>query len=208
MVKGYLLIKLVPGLESSALSQICATPGVLEVNLIFGHWDAIAIAIAEANTHEILGPTTQTITNIACQPGQLNMVPNLCCISIDRRIVPGDSLEKTKTEFRAVIDELKAKDPEFDADVEVGKLTLPTHVSPQEPVVSVLQRAAQYVMGKSPRLSKYTFATDATYLGPIAKIPTVGFGTGDEANAHSVNDHVKIDDLVVASKVYALSVKL
>ena len=47
MVKGYLLIKLVPGLESSALSQIRATPGVLEVNLVFGQWDAIAIAEAK-----------------------------------------------------------------------------------------------------------------------------------------------------------------
>jgi len=47
MVKGYLLIKLVPGLESSALSQIRAIPGVLDVNLVFGHWDAIAIAEAK-----------------------------------------------------------------------------------------------------------------------------------------------------------------
>ena len=47
MVKGYLLIKLVPGLESSALSQIRVTPGVLEVNLVFGQWDAIAIAEAK-----------------------------------------------------------------------------------------------------------------------------------------------------------------
>jgi len=47
MVKGYLLIKLVPGLESDALSQIRATPGVLEVNLVFGQWDAIAIAEAK-----------------------------------------------------------------------------------------------------------------------------------------------------------------
>jgi len=47
MVKGYLLIKLVPGLESSALSQIRATTGVLEVNLVFGQWDAIAIAEAK-----------------------------------------------------------------------------------------------------------------------------------------------------------------
>ena len=47
MVKGYLLIKLVPGLESSALSQIQATPGVLEVNLVFGGWDAIAVAEAK-----------------------------------------------------------------------------------------------------------------------------------------------------------------
>lgn len=47
MVKGYLLIKLVPGLESSAISQIRATPGVTEVNLVFGQWDAIAITEAK-----------------------------------------------------------------------------------------------------------------------------------------------------------------
>lgn len=44
MVKGYLLIKLVPGLESSALSQIRVIPGIADVNLVFGQWDAIAIA--------------------------------------------------------------------------------------------------------------------------------------------------------------------
>ena len=48
MVKGYLLIKLVPGLESSALSQIRMTPGVSEVNLVFGQWDAVAIAEAKS----------------------------------------------------------------------------------------------------------------------------------------------------------------
>jgi len=47
MVKGYILIKLVPGLESSAVSQIRATSGVLDVNLVFGQWDAIAIAEAK-----------------------------------------------------------------------------------------------------------------------------------------------------------------
>ena len=44
MVKGYLLIKLVPGLESDALSQIRAIPGISDVNLVFGQWDAVAIA--------------------------------------------------------------------------------------------------------------------------------------------------------------------
>jgi len=47
MVKGYILIKLVPGLESDALSQIRAIPGVQDVNLVFGQWDAIAIAEAK-----------------------------------------------------------------------------------------------------------------------------------------------------------------
>ena len=47
MVKGYILIKLVPGFESDALSQVRATPGVLDVNLVFGQWDAIAVAEAK-----------------------------------------------------------------------------------------------------------------------------------------------------------------
>jgi DNA-binding Lrp family transcriptional regulator len=48
MVKGYILLKLVPGLESSALSQVRATPGVTEVNIVFGQWDAIATAEAKS----------------------------------------------------------------------------------------------------------------------------------------------------------------
>ena len=36
-----------PGFESSALSRVRATPGVLEVSLVFGHWDAIAVAEAK-----------------------------------------------------------------------------------------------------------------------------------------------------------------
>lgn len=47
MVKGYLLIKLVPGLEANALSQIRNIRGIQEVNLVFGHWDAIAVAEAK-----------------------------------------------------------------------------------------------------------------------------------------------------------------
>ena len=46
-MKGFILIKLIPGLESDALSQIRAIPGVADVNHVFGQWDAIAIAEAK-----------------------------------------------------------------------------------------------------------------------------------------------------------------
>ena len=48
MIKGYLLLKLVPGFESDALSHIRAVPGVSEVNLVFGQWDAIATTEAKS----------------------------------------------------------------------------------------------------------------------------------------------------------------
>ncbi|UCC17735.1 MAG: Lrp/AsnC ligand binding domain-containing protein [Dehalococcoidales bacterium] len=41
------MIKLVPGLEAEALSQIRATQGVVDVTLVFGQWDAIAVAEAK-----------------------------------------------------------------------------------------------------------------------------------------------------------------
>ncbi|MFC2048475.1 Lrp/AsnC ligand binding domain-containing protein [Chloroflexota bacterium] len=47
MVKGYILIKLVPGLEADTLSQIRAISGIQDVNLVFGQWDAIAVAEAK-----------------------------------------------------------------------------------------------------------------------------------------------------------------
>lgn len=36
MVKGYVLIRLLPGLESDALQQIRAIPGVRDIILVFG----------------------------------------------------------------------------------------------------------------------------------------------------------------------------
>lgn len=48
MTKGFLLIKLVPGLEADALTQIRATPGITDVTLVFGQWDAIAVAEAKS----------------------------------------------------------------------------------------------------------------------------------------------------------------
>ena len=52
MIKGYILIKLIPGFEAEALSHIRSIPGVSEVNLVFGRWDSIAIAEAK-NLYEL-----------------------------------------------------------------------------------------------------------------------------------------------------------
>lgn len=41
MLKGYVLVRLVPGFESAAISQISVIPGVKDIILVFGRWDAI-----------------------------------------------------------------------------------------------------------------------------------------------------------------------
>jgi DNA-binding Lrp family transcriptional regulator len=41
MVKGFVLLRLVPGLEKEALSSLRVLKGVVEVDLVFGHWDVV-----------------------------------------------------------------------------------------------------------------------------------------------------------------------
>jgi acetylornithine deacetylase/succinyl-diaminopimelate desuccinylase-like protein len=120
--------------------------------------------------------------------------------------VPGESVQSKEKEFIKMFDRLKTKDPELNAEVKTRMRGLPTFMSNKEPVVKMLQGCVETVMGKRPQLSSYRFGTDASYLGAVAKIPTVGFGPGDERNAHSPNEFVEIDDLINASKVYALFV--
>ncbi|MBF8278852.1 MAG: transcriptional regulator, AsnC family [candidate division NC10 bacterium] len=41
MINAYILVRLIPGLESSAMSQMRVIPGVKDVITVFGRWDAI-----------------------------------------------------------------------------------------------------------------------------------------------------------------------
>ena len=41
MIKAYILVSLVPGLETNTLSQISVLPGVQETDLVFGRWDVV-----------------------------------------------------------------------------------------------------------------------------------------------------------------------
>jgi DNA-binding Lrp family transcriptional regulator len=50
MIKGFILLRLVPGLEADALSHIRAVPGVSDLTLVFGGWDAIVQAEAKTLT--------------------------------------------------------------------------------------------------------------------------------------------------------------
>jgi DNA-binding Lrp family transcriptional regulator len=48
MIQGYVLIRLLPGLEEEALRQIRAVPGVEDIILVFGSWDAVVQAQAKS----------------------------------------------------------------------------------------------------------------------------------------------------------------
>lgn len=41
MTRAHVLVRLVPGLDASAMEQIRVIPGVADIIMVFGRWDAI-----------------------------------------------------------------------------------------------------------------------------------------------------------------------
>ena len=60
------------------------------------------------------------------------------------------------------------------------------------------------LFGKAPIVDKWTFSTNCVATTGRHKIPAIGFGPGDEAQAHAPNEITRVEDLVICSKFYAL----
>jgi acetylornithine deacetylase/succinyl-diaminopimelate desuccinylase-like protein len=70
------------------------------------------------------------------------------------------------------------------------------------PVV-VAARQALAAAGIDPLLSHYSFCTNGSESAGRRGIPTIGFGPGDEAQAHTIDEAVEISQLHAAADGYA-----
>jgi acetylornithine deacetylase len=109
--------------------------------------------------------------------------PARCRISLERRTIPGETPASVQTELEALIEEIHARDPAFQAIVEPGLNRGPFEVPESEPIVATLDAAATRVLGSRPTRRGEPFWTDCAILKE-AGIPCVMFGA-DGAGAHA-----------------------
>jgi len=168
-------------------------------------------------THPKLGFSSITVTNILARPGALSIVPDECEISIDRRYVPGENLDSILAEFKALFAEIKKKDPQFDAQIQVRtfhekswtgyeKDCLKFHevwvVEEDNPFVQKTLKALKEV-GQAPEIDYWKFGTDGSMFAGEMGIPCIGYQGGDEKQAHRYDEHITIDELVQTADGYA-----
>lgn len=67
-----------------------------------------------------------------------------------------------------------------------------------------LREAIRIVTGREPRPKILLGATDAVPVKRRLGVPCLGFGAGVEELAHAPNEHVSIESLLVAAKVYSI----
>lgn len=154
-------------------------------------------------SHPFLGDATFAVLDIRAEPGaRTAVVPDLCEIILDRRYFPDEDRETLEGELRNLLRLARETNPELDATVELHKDSRPMLCDPDVEIVQILQRARKAVLGEPSKLGAWKFGIDV-FVVEDRGIPCVGLGPGNEIFAHTPQDHVRIEDLVVASEIYA-----
>jgi succinyl-diaminopimelate desuccinylase len=136
-----------------------------------------------------------------------NVVPDRVVMRLDRRIIPEESAKAAEDEVREVIETAMAAHPRARCSVHRILLALPLTPMPgTERLIEPLARHASRIMGIAVKPHGVPLYTDARHYA-AAGIPTVLYGAGPrsigEANAHSTDEHLKLDDLAKATEVVA-----
>jgi succinyl-diaminopimelate desuccinylase len=138
-----------------------------------------------------------------------NVVPADCEFSIDRRLIPGETLESVVAEIRATLDRVVEDDGRFRYKLEPdpdGDFIEANITEPDSQLVQAVWEASRDVRAVEPEyFVQWAGATDGRYYRQMG-IDTVGLGPGGEG-AHGANEAVYIDDLVTQGKIYATTIE-
>jgi len=161
---------------------------------------------------DFLGKGSVVVSFIECTTASLNAVPDSARIYIDRRLTHGETVEKALEELRSLphLGDAKVELLNYEAKSWRGATAAqekfyPTWVLPEaHPLVYGVAKAVEAVLGKPPKISRWSFSTNGVASMGRLGIPTVGFAPGLEELAHTTRECVATDDLVRAAAVYSL----
>jgi len=127
-----------------------------------------------------------------------NRVPDKCCAKIDMRLMPGEDMAS----FRKAIDRIFKKKRWRSASYTVMQDREPMGTDKNDILVKALSRAICDVMGRSPKCLGNRGWTDAGNFDCFLNVPAIVFGPGEMGLAHSQNEHIKLEEVYSAAKIY------
>jgi acetylornithine deacetylase/succinyl-diaminopimelate desuccinylase-like protein len=132
-------------------------------------------------------------------------VPDYCDLTVDRRLLPGETvdgeLESLKGRLRSIVD----TDPEFDFEISA----LPYRFEPAEidpgssRLVNSALGALHAVTGRPGELYGTPYASDVSTLIIEGGMEAITFGPGNVAESHCADERVSLHELRDAARVTA-----
>jgi succinyl-diaminopimelate desuccinylase len=160
-------------------------------------------SISLEKEHLLLGKPTLNIGTI--QGGtKINVVPDLCEIEVDRRMVPSEEREGALREIKEALDSLQLQDPSFQFQMEEIDFAEPSEINPDEEIVKISVEAIKEVRGEMPKIKGFSGFTDSRFYIKECRIPTLILGPGGVDQSHTTNESVEVDALLQAAQIYGL----
>jgi succinyl-diaminopimelate desuccinylase len=165
--------------------------------------------ITRVGKHEFLGQPSITPTIIQAPVSgepQNNVMPAQTRVTLDCRLIPGQTPQDLEARMRRLFDDVTAtEDGRVRFDFQVIEARPPTFVDCDAPIVRTLHAAYCDTTGKEPIYGGVPGTTDGTILFARAGVPIVTVGPGDIHIPHHVNEWLGIDELIEATRLYAVA---
>lgn len=173
-------------------------------------------------THDILGKSAMTITDIRVTPGRMySCVPDYCEITIDRRYVLPCTIPDTIAQIQQLLDKLSAEDPDFKAVVHqrvnhrVAYTGFECDVPKQHPVWLTDKNSPFHAMtfealraiGQDAVEGCNVGGTDGSISCGVYGIPTFVYAGGGLRQCHQPKEHVVIDEALAGIEGYCAILK-
>lgn len=175
-----------PHLGRNAISTMARVIGVVE---------KFHETLAE-RTHPLVGPATGNI-GIIEGGAQVNFVPEKCVITLDRRMLPGETGEDVLGEYR----ELLRGFPTGEVVIHPATLSDEAMETPADSPVTECASSILADMKLDPEPIGVPFGCDCTKLSR-AGIPSLIFGPGSIDQAHTAEEFVDIEQVELAFDFY------
>lgn len=182
------------GRPSDGVSAIAAAAEVMRVI------DDDQAALA-AHADPLLGHGTWNVGLIRGGHGIAVVAPD-CYLGVDRRLMPGETVDAVAGRLRAAIAAAGITDGGADVDVR-PTMELPGFVTAADhPLVTAAAQAVEDC-GVPTSVGGWTAACDGGYLSRDLGVPTVVLGPGDlNGQAHQPDESVSLAELVTAARAY------
>ena len=150
--------------------------------------------------HELAGPPS--LHAALLQGGtEISKYAERCKLTIERRTVPGETVEGATAELQEIVDRLEKQDPSFKATVKATFWREPFEVREDAEIVQIMDKALDDRLSHHPVHTGQTFWTDAALIAE-AGMETVILGpTG--YGLHSAEEWVDVKSVVDLAYVLA-----
>lgn len=167
---------------------------------------------ARLKSDSVLGKGTITVTDVCSEAPSLCAVPDSAVLHLDRRLTEGETMASCIQEIEGFpsVSEAGAEVsvPEYRVQSYTGETRNLRAYYPMwlmerdHPTVQKAVGAYRSQFGSEPDVGVWQFSTNGVTTKGKYDIPTIGFGPGEEAYAHTSEEKIRDKDLVQAVAFY------